>query len=116
MRLYSNFHPQSSGSADDEFRSGCCASTDVPPAISSAALNIRAGAHMILHSFTQPSWAKYCKMLSDNEVCLHGVCAKRSWAKLHSVKLDIQEVLRKNEMNRAGRRANMEEEKNRSGR
>ena len=51
-------------------------------------------------------------MLSDDEVCLHGVCAKRSWAKLHSVKLDIQEVLRKNEVNRAGRRATMKEEKN----
>ena len=107
MRLYSNFHPQSSG---------CCASTDMPPAISSAALNIRACVYMILHGFTQPSWAKYCKMLSDNGVCLHGVCAKRSWAKLHSEKLDIQEVLRKNEVNQAGRRATMKEEKNRRGR
>ena len=49
----------------------------MPPAVSTAALNIRAGAYMILHGFTQPSWVKYNKMLSNDEVCLHEVCANK---------------------------------------
>ena len=45
---------------------------------------------------------------------MHGVCAKRRWAKLHSVKLDIEEVLKMNEINKAGINASMKKEKNQS--